>query len=127
MKSNSMNAGLMEFTIIGGSLTIGKSEFAMELLRRDSVLRLLLGYPLGGSVALSESAVEKHEGNVTIRFDRLPINKLDEDPRDLLEKLKKQCKDKVYGKVQVKAEYTTFQQVYSYELELGDSSSILPK
>lgn len=111
---------VLEYYLTGGRLRIGKKEMAFELLRKDSVLRSLLGYGSGGLASLTSKQVrtETEEDSVTLDFTRTALRKLDDNPEAMLNELKRRYGSAVGGKLYFKCIYTTFQNVFSFEADL---------
>jgi hypothetical protein len=114
-----MSASL-EYYLTGGTVRLGKKEFMFELLRKDSILRALLG---GGAGDLKSQA--KAEGDAVV-FE-LPAleRKLDDDPTPLFQELKRRYGDAIGGKMLFKCVYLTFFHTFSFEADLG-ANTITP-
>ncbi len=70
-------ADVLEYYLLGGELRIGKNELTLELLRKDSILRALLGFEAGNPTSLpSRVSLSERGANVIIDFNRLIIKKI---------------------------------------------------
>lgn len=111
---------IMEYWITNGVIFISKVDFTKEILRKDSVLRIILGYNAGGGAVLKLPAIKQEDnGIITIDFRLLQEIMLKEDPKELLDLLKRRYGDRISGKLTIKAIYTTFHQVYYYDVDLS--------
>lgn len=110
---------VMDYWITNGTIVMSKTDFTKEILRKDSILRILLGYNAGGRPSLKVPAIKQEDnGVITIDFQLLPETKLMEDPKELLGCLKQRYGEKITGKLTIKSVYTTFQQVYYFDVDL---------
>jgi len=111
---------VLEYYLVGGTLRIGKKEAALELLRKDSALRPLLGYGASGHAALNmESARMNAQGDfVTIDFSQIAERKLNGDPTRILNELKQRYGAAVGGKLHFKGMYTSKMHIYYCEADL---------
>lgn len=112
---------LIEYTLTGGKLKIGKKELMLELLRNDSILRKLLGYSAGELKNLAKEPMAGAGGDgglVTLDFSGLPERKLDGVPLEMLTELKKRYGMAIGGKLYFKSRYVTFGQINYSEIDL---------
>lgn len=112
---------LIEYTLTGGKLKIGKKELMLELLRNDSILRKLLGYGAGELKKLAKEPNANAGGDsglVTLDFSGLPERKLDGVPLEMLSELKKRYGMGIGGKLYFKSRYVTFGQINYSEIDL---------
>lgn len=108
---------VLEYYLTGGELRIGKKEAALELLRKDSVLRQLLGYTAGELKSFVSQSMQKDTAGGFVIFDFTGIaeRKLGGDPTPSLNALKHRYHESVGGKLYFRMVYTTFMHVfYSY-------------
>lgn len=111
---------VMQYDLTGGKLRIGKKELAFELLRKDSVLRPLLGYGAGGLSAIaSRQMATVDDGDFTVLDFTRTTRRLADNPESLLRELKKRYGGAVGGKLFFRSTYTTFGQVFYLEADLG--------
>ena len=117
---------IMEYFLTGGCLQIGKKEAMFELLRKDSVLRPLLGD--GIQSMLSKSGHANAQGDfVTIDLRGIAERKLSGDPAGMLSELKARYGSAVSGKLCFRSFYTTFAHTYYYEIDISaDQIATLP-
>lgn len=93
----------IEYYIAGGQLHIDKKVFIKEMFRPDSVMKHLLNYQLNDhgktrSLSIDKSATEW----VIIDFNFVDKVKVGEDYHTLLEKIKKDLKDKIKGSIRLR-------------------------
>ena len=111
---------VMQYDLTGGKLRIGKKELAFELLRKDSVLRPLLGYGAGGLSAIaSRRMATEDDGDFTVLDFTRTTRRMADNPEGLLRELKKRYGSAVGGKLFFRSTYTTFGQVFYLEADLG--------
>jgi hypothetical protein len=105
---------VLEYYLTGGKVRIGKKEAALELLRKDSVLRQLLGYTAGElkSFVCEPSQATANEDGVTFDFTGITERKLSGDPAPMLNELKSRYGSAVGGKLYFRMVYTTFMHVF---------------
>ncbi|SDN88346.1 hypothetical protein [Acetanaerobacterium elongatum] len=117
---------VLEYYLTGGWLRIGKKEATLELLRKDSVLRPLLGYSASELSALVSQAagINIQEDYVTLDFGSAAERKLSDDPTKMLNELKQRYGDSVGGKLFFKGVYTTFIQIMYFEADLETAGGI---
>lgn len=109
-----MNA-LLDYRLTGGTLRLGKREAMLELLRKDSALRPLLGLDQGQLRTLtSETVRASADGDyVTLDFSQLAEHAFSGDPAVPLGELKKRYGAKLSGLLYFKCVYTVgFQNFY---------------
>lgn len=111
---------VLEYYLTGGKLRIGKKEAALELLRKDSVLRQLLGYTAGElkSFASESTKKDKTEDTVTFDFTGISERKISDDPTPMLNELKIRYGNAVGGKLYFRMVYTTFMHVFYNQADL---------
>lgn len=111
---------VLEYYLTGGKLRIGKKEAALELLRKDSVLRQLLGYTAGElkSFASEPTKTDKTKDTVTFDFTGICERKLSGDPTPMLNELKIRYGSAVGGKLYFRMVYTTFMHVFYNQADL---------
>ena len=113
-------AEVLEYYLIGGRLRIGKKEAAFELLRRDSILKALLGSGPGDVKALLSDPLRVGSGEdfVVLDFSLTGDRLLPGDPTNLLTELKQRYGDSVTGILHFKLLYTMWKQVYFLKADL---------
>jgi hypothetical protein len=101
---------VLEYYLTGGKVRIGKKELTLELLRKDSILRVLLGFEAGnlGSVLFPVSLSER-EVAVILDFNWREKRKLDGDPAAMLNELKARYGGNIGGTLSLYSVYTTFE------------------
>ena len=111
----------LELHLTGGKLRIGKKEMALELLRKDSALRPLLGYGADGLASLASRPANAQDGGdfVVLDFTGMAARRLDGDTEAMLNVLKQRYGSAVSGKLFFRCTYTTFGQVFYLEADLG--------
>ncbi len=111
---------VLEYYLTGGKLRVGKKEAALELLRKDSVLRQLLGYTAGElrSFTSEPTKTDKTKDTVTFDFTGIPERKLSGDPTPMLNELKIRYGSAVGGKLYFRMVYTTFMHVFYNQADL---------
>jgi hypothetical protein len=118
---------VLEYYLTGGHLQLGKKEAALELLRRDSILRALLGYTAGELKALASGSahVDKTGDAVCFDFTGIQERRLGGDPAALLKELKARYGRAVSGQLFFRIVYTTFGHVFYSQADLdGDKMSM---
>jgi hypothetical protein len=112
---------VLEYYLTGGKIHIGKKEATLELLRKDSVIRQLLGHTSGDLKALisGSTQIDKAGDTVTFDFTGVPERRLSEDPAQLLNELKKRYGGAVGGQLFFRIVYTTFGHVFYSQADLG--------
>lgn len=117
---------IMEYFLTGGCLRIGKKEAMFELLRKDSVLRPLLGDSI--QTITSKSGHANAQGDfVTIDLHGIAERKLSGDPAGMLSELKARYGSAVSGKLSFRCVYTTFLHTSYYEIDItADQGAALP-
>jgi hypothetical protein len=111
---------VLEYYLTGGKLKIGKKEAALELLRKNSVLRQLLGYTAGELNSFVSHSMQKDtsEDFVTFDFTGIAERKLSGDPTQMLNELKQRYGEAVGGKLYFRMVYTTFMHVFYSQADL---------
>lgn len=100
----------LEYYLVGGKICIGKKELTLELLRKDSVLRTLLGFDSGNlksSLLTKLNLTNQHGDMVLINFSGRKKMKLDGDPTSLLNELKNRYDHDIGGTLYFQVVYTT--------------------
>ena len=100
----------LEYYLTGGKIRIGKKELTFELLRKDSVLRTLLGYDNGNlkSSLLAKSNITNQPNDIVlINFNGIKKMKLSGDPTPLLDELKNRYDRHIGGTLYFRLVYTT--------------------
>ena len=121
---------VLEYFLTGGNIRLGKNEAALELLRRDSILRALLGYTAGELKALASGSahIGKTEDAVCFDFTGIQERRLGGDPAELLKELKTRYGCSVTGQLFFRIVYTTFGHVFYSQANLdGDEMSLNPQ
>ena len=121
---------VLEYYLTGGHIRLGKNEAALELLRRDSILRALLGYTAGELKALASgnAHVGKTDDHVSFDFTGIPERKLGGEPAELIKELKTRYGRAVSGQLFFRIVYTTFGHVFYSQADLsGDEMSVNPQ
>jgi hypothetical protein len=125
--------GIIEYYFTGGKITIGKKELALELLRKDSVLRKFLGFDSGNlkpslitqSEITQSNSTNQRDNMVLIDFSGCKNIKLDSEPAPLLEELKNRYDNKIGGTLHFQLVYTTFQKILDIRLNLDEKNITL--
>lgn len=112
--------GILEYYLSGGKIKIGKRELIFELLRKDSILRALLGYDGGdlNSLLAKADITNLQGGMVLINFSGRGRTKLGGDPAPLVEELK--TRYAISGALNFHVVYTTFNTTMELEINLGE-------
>jgi hypothetical protein len=112
---------VLEYYLTGGSIRIEKKEAALELLRKDSIIRQLLGLSAGELKPLASGSahIDKSDDYVTFDFTGLPERKLGDDPTHLLNELKTRYGSAVGGQLFFRIVYTTFGHVFYSQADLS--------
>lgn len=120
-----MNA-LLEYRLTGGTLRLGKREAMLELLRKDSALRQLLGLDQGQLKTLtSETVRASSDGDfVTLDFSQLEHTYFG-DPSVPLNELKTRYGKKLSGLLHFKCVYTMGFQNFYLKADLDQDTIIL--
>ncbi len=121
---------ILEYYLTGGNIRLGKNEAALELLRRDSILRALLGYTAGELKALPSGSahIGKTDDAVCFDFTGIQERRLGGDPAELLKELKARYGRAVSGQLFFRIVYTTFGHVFYSQADLdGDEMSMNPQ
>jgi len=99
----------LEYYLTGGKIYIGKKELALELLRKDSVLRTLLwvdSADIYSSLLTKTNPANQHD-NMVFDFSGRKKMKLGGDPTSLLDELKKRYNNSIGGTLYFQLVYTT--------------------
>ena len=112
---------VLEYYLTGGHLRLGKNEAALELLRRDSIIRALLGYTAGELKALASGSahIGKTDDHVCFDFTGIPERKLGGEPAELIKELKNRYGRAVSGQLFFRIVYTTFGHVFYSQADLS--------
>ena len=119
---------ILEYFLVGGKLYIGKKELTLELLRKDSVLRILLGFDsesLKSSLITKSDLTNQRDNMVSIDFNRRKKKKLDDDPSFLLEELKNRYNHGIGGILYFHLVYTTFDLTLGLQANLDEKNIAL--
>ncbi len=113
---------LLDYYLTGGKLRIGKREAALELLRKDSVLRPLLSDGAGELKALlSETARAAAQGDdIVLDFSQMPARKLHGDPAIPLGELKRRYPKALGGMLYFRCVYSFGMQNYYVKADLEE-------
>lgn len=109
-----MNA-LLEYALTGGTLRLGKREAMLELLRKDSALRQLLGIGAEGLNTLTNEWVRAstQDGFLTLDFSQIAEHLYRGDPCVPLNELKRRYGASLGGMLYFKCIYAVgFQNFY---------------
>ena len=118
---------VLEYYLTGGHIRLGKNEAALELLRRGSILRALLGFTAGELKALASGSahIGKSDDAVCFDFTGVQERRLGGDPAELLKELKARYGCAVAGQLFFRIVYTTFGHVFYSQADLdGDEMSM---
>ena len=100
---------ILEYYLVSGKIRIGKKELMFELLRKDSILRGLLGLNAGNlNSVLSNANLSDKEDHVVIDFGQWETIKLDHDPTQELNELKKRYGENIGGTLAFRLDYATY-------------------
>ena len=119
--------GILEYYLIGGKICIGKKELTLELLRKDSVLRTLLGFDSGNltSLFIKSNLTNQHDNMVLIDFNGRKKMKLNGNPISILEELKKRYDHDIGGTLYFELAYTTYNWMLSLKVNLDESNIVI--
>lgn len=111
---------IIEYYLMNVRMRMGRKELALELLRKDSILRYFFGFDAGHAASMSSKAnIETNAGdNVLIDFGKREKLKLDGDPTPQLKELKLRYGDAVGGVFYFALFYTTFARTTYFEVDL---------
>ena len=118
---------VLEYYLTGGNIRLGKNEAALELLRRDSILRSLLGFTAGELKALASGSAHIGKTGDVVCFDFTGVQerRLGGDPAELLKELKARYGRAVTGQLFFRIVYTTFGHVFYSQADLdGDEMTM---
>ena len=112
---------ILEYYLAGGKMRIGKKELTLELLRKDSVLRILLGIHSGdlSSLLAKFNLVNQHD-NMVFDFNGHKRIKIGDDPTSLLNELKKRYSHNISGTLYFQLVYTTHYITRELEADLDE-------
>ena len=118
-------ADVLEYYLTGGKLRIGKKEMTLEILRNDSILRMLLGFEAGNLSSLKSHVNLAEQGDyVILDFNGREMRKLS-DPAPLLNELKARYGGTVGGMLSFNCIYTTYVQISYYYADLDADPIVL--
>lgn len=112
---------MIDFTVVGGNISMSRDIFIKEMLFKDSLLRQLLNWRGTGDFKENHPMVGRPDENgvVTIRFDSTNCVSVGYDPMDFLSKLKQRYREKVKGWVSCRGTYEHFGGAYFIKLDLN--------
>jgi hypothetical protein len=119
--------GILEYYLTGGKIWIGKKELTLELLRKDSVLRTLLGFDSGNlqSLLTKSNLTNQDDNMVLIDFSGGKKIKLDGEPASLLEELKNRYDHDIGGTLYFQLVYATFNRTLDLQADLDERNIAL--
>jgi hypothetical protein len=118
----------LEYYLANGKIYIGKKALTLELLRKDSILRTLMGFDSGNlkSSLLSKSNLTNQYNNmVLIDFSGRKKIKLDSDPTSLLVELKNRYDHDIGGILYFQLVYTTHYMTMDLQANLDERNIAL--
>ena len=122
--------GNLEYYLTGGKIYIGKKELTLELLRKDSVLRALLGFGaenVKSSLPAGLNMTNRPDDTVLIDLSRRKKIKVGGDPTSSLVELKNRYCSEIGGLLYFQLYYTTFGTTMSMQANLDeDTISLKP-
>lgn len=120
-------SALLEYRLTGGTLRLGKREAMLELLRKDSALRNLLGLDQGQLKTLTTGTARALvDGDfITLDFSQLAERSYFGDPAVPLNELKSRYGAKVSGLLHFKCVYTMGYQNFYLKADLDQDPVIL--
>jgi hypothetical protein len=118
---------MIEFTVVGGNISMDKDIFIKEMLFKDSLLRQILNWRGTGDFKGNHPMVGKPDenGRITINFSSTNCVSVGQDPRDFLSKLKQRYREKIKGWVSCRGSYEHFGGVYFIRLDLNSDDDIV--
>ena len=118
---------ILEYYLTGGKICIGKKELTLELLRKDSILRTLLGFDSGNlkSLFTKSNLTNQHDNMVQIDFNGRKKMKLSGDPISILEELKNRYDHGIGGTLYFQLAYTTYNWTLSLQINLDESNIVI--
>ena len=103
---------VLEYQLLNGKIRIGKKELLFELLRKDSILRGLIGVDSGDIKSMISIAGSSEEEDTALLLDgREKRIQLDHDPTPELNELKQRYGDHIGGLLTFSLFYTTYKTV----------------
>ena len=119
--------GILEYYLTGGKICIGKKELTLELLRKDSILRTLLGFDSGNlkSLFTKSNLTNQHDNMVLIDFNGRKKMKLSGDPISILEELKNRYDHGIGGTLYFQLVYATYDWMLSLQVNLDESNIVI--
>jgi hypothetical protein len=120
-------SALLDYSLTGGTLRLGKKEAMLELLRKDSALRNLLGIGTGGLRTLTNEWVRSSiQGDFLILdFSQIAEHIYHGDPAVPLNELKQRYGASLSGMLNFKCIYTFGFQNFYLRADLGTDPIIL--
>jgi hypothetical protein len=118
---------ILEYRLTGGILRLGKREALLELLRKDSALRQLLGLDQGQLKTLTAEMVRASSDgdSITLDFSQLAELSYFGDPAVPLGELKKRYGERLSGLLHFKCVYTMGFQNFYLKADLDKDPVIL--
>jgi hypothetical protein len=112
----------LEYYLTGGKIRIGKKELILELLRKDSVLRTLLGFDSGNlnSMLTKSDLTNQQDDMVVINFSGRKKMKSGDDPYSLLGELKNRYDHGIGGILYFQLIYTTYYIAMDLQVNLDE-------
>ena len=113
----------LDYYLTGGKIRIGKKELTLELLRKDSVLRTLLGFGSGNlksSLLTKSNLTNQQDDMALINFNGRKKMKLGGDPTPLLEELKNRYDHHIGGTLCFQLVYTTHYMAMDLQVNLDE-------
>ena len=118
----------LEYYLANGKIFIGKKALTLELLRKDSILRIFLGFDSGNlksSLIAKSNLTSQHDNMVLIDFSGRKKMKLDGDPTSLLEELKNRYDHDIGGILYFQLVYTTHYMTMNLQANLDEKNITL--
>jgi hypothetical protein len=111
----------LEFSIVGGYISVTKDIFIKEMLDKDSILRRLLKWKSTASFKEKHPMViqSEEDGLVTIDFTDIGSVILGDDPKELLDKLKARYKEGVKGWLAILGTYDMMGGTFNFKVDLN--------
>lgn len=113
----------LEFSIVGGYITMPKEIFIKEMLERDSVVKTLLKWRGGAGFREKHPLINEQDeaGVIKINFTGIDYVKLGDDPEQLLKKLKGRYREKIKGWVAVAGTYELMNGMFNMRIDLSSN------
>ena len=121
-------SAILTYYLTGGTLLIGKNEALFELMRPDSILKILLGYHGGALQSPAGSARKSIQGEqMLFDFSNIAERKLDGDPSELIVPLKARYGNSLSGILYFRCVYSMGMQNLYYKADLSaDNVALTP-